>query len=126
MGQAKGSDGAMSKIVACQTNGIWAPVPNDANLADSLSTFSDYWALGLGTEVGPAADRRTYTCVQNLAPAPLVCFCAHVNLSASLAWHNCACSPPTGAPAGWHSPACHTSAPPLGLSGGRVLTAAGA
>jgi len=40
MGQAVGSDGGMAKTVACDTTGIWAPVPNDANLAHSLSTFN--------------------------------------------------------------------------------------
>ena len=60
MGQAKGSDGAMAKIVACQTNGIWAPVPSDKNLDDALSTFSDYYATGLG-HAPDGSPQRAYT-----------------------------------------------------------------
>ena len=48
MEQAVGADGAMAKTVACETNGVWAPVPNDSNLGDSLSTFNQYYAIGLG------------------------------------------------------------------------------
>lgn len=48
MGQSKSTDGGMPKIVACATNGVWSPVPNDRDLLASMSAFTKFYSLGLG------------------------------------------------------------------------------
>ena len=47
MGQKKGSDGGMPKVVACATKGLWVPVPDDTALAESFATFAEYFSIGL-------------------------------------------------------------------------------
>ena len=49
MAQPMGSDGGMAKIMACQLDGVWAPVPNEDDLGQALSAFNQYYAVGLGT-----------------------------------------------------------------------------